>query len=194
MAKFPLVNFHVLWRPFELVPSSGQGRRMHKVDAYMSFMGDMRRVQDYFQRLRSEGAKTGIAFEFDGQTSSTLDAHRLTEWALRTYGPDVQDQLVEAQFSRYMEHGEPPNSVDSQVAAAASMGLDADAARKVIENPQAFAQETTDKLQQNRRDGVSAVPNFRIGGREVASGAQPVEYWESLLRRIVLSQKPMDLP
>lgn len=186
MARLPLVDFRLVWRPYELSPSSGQGRVLRKHDAYLSFMGNAHRVHTYFRRLRDEGAATGIAFEFEGYTSATYDAHRLAEWALDVHGEDAQDALVTQQFSQYMEHGKPPKDVDAQLAAAAAAGLDAGAARRVLEDRRAYAEVTSAKLAQARRDSVSGVPCFRLAGREVATGAQPVEFWEDVLRRRLL--------
>ena len=55
------------------------------------------RVDAYFERLRYEGALTGIAFEFEGRTSATFDAHRLVEWCLDTAGAAAHDRLVDEQ-------------------------------------------------------------------------------------------------
>lgn len=186
MARLPLVDFRVRWRPYELVPSSGQGRTMRKQDAYLSFMGTAHRVHQYFARLRDEGAQTGIAFEFEGSTSNTLDAHRLAEWALDQHGEDAQDALVTQQFSQYMEHGKPPKDHDSQLAAAASAGLDTAAARAVLEDPRAYADVLKTKLAEVRRDNISGVPYFKLAGAEPVTGAQAVEYWEDVLRRRLL--------
>ena len=182
MARLPLCDFRTVWRPYELTPSSGLGRTKSKRDAYLSFMGDPMRVQAYFARLRSEAAETGIAFEFDGHTSATFDAHRLAEWALETHGDDAQDRLMTQQFAQYFEAGQPPNSIDAQVAAAAAAGLDADAARAVFADKRAYADATRAKLDSARRAGVSGVPAFRIGGVEIATGAQSAEFWEHQLR------------
>jgi len=93
----------------------------------MNFMGDMGRVTGYFERLREEGAETGIDFEFDGETGDTLDAHRLAEWALKEHGVGAQDKLVTAQFKRYMEIGEAPSDKASQLKCVEMAGLPADA-------------------------------------------------------------------
>ena len=94
MRRFPLVDFTLRWRPYELMPSSSGGTRtLRKKEAYLSFMGDAQKVRAYFTRLQAEGAQTGIAFEFDGATSSTLDAHRLAEWALHAHGADARPAL-----------------------------------------------------------------------------------------------------
>ena len=54
MSRFPLVDFTLRWRPYELVPSqSGGVRTMRKAEAYLSFMGDPHRVASYFARLQA---------------------------------------------------------------------------------------------------------------------------------------------
>ena len=87
-----------------------------------------------------------------------------------------------------MEKGEPPNAKESQVTAAVAAGLNAAEARAVLEDRRAYAAETSAKLDAARRDGVSGVPSFRIGGHEVATGAQSAEWWEEVLRRWLIVQ------
>ena len=159
---------------------------MRKLDAYMAMMGDMHKVASYCARLRDEGVAIGIAFEFEGSTSATFDAHRLAEWALDTHGDDAKDRLVEAQLSQYLEAGLPPNSIDAQVAAASAAGLDALGARRILEDKQAFADVTQRKLAEARGSAVSGVPCFRIDGKVVATGAQTVDWWEDELRKQLL--------
>ena len=183
MARLPLVDFYVRWAPYELAPSSGRGRVVPKREAYLKFMGNVHRVHQYFMRLQAEGAAVGVRFDFDGHTSATFDAHRLAAWALATHGADAQDALVAEQFRQYLEMGQPPNAIGSQVAAAAAAGLDADAARRVLEERRAYADETAAELTRARTRGVSSVPCFRIDDREIAAGAQTPEWWEATLSR-----------
>merc|ERR1719359_2395579 len=104
-------------------------------------------IRQYWKRLESEGQQTGINFEFDGKMGDTFDAHRLAEWALDSAGVKKQDELVEAQFSEYMEHGAPPNDRTSLLRAVERVGLDVAAARQVLES-NAYEKETREKLAQ----------------------------------------------
>jgi predicted DsbA family dithiol-disulfide isomerase len=182
MARFPLVDFRLKWRPYELAPSSGAGRTLRKVDAYVRFMGSRPKVVAYFERLRLEGAQTGIAFEFDGHTSSSFDAHRLMEWCIDTHSDSAADRLMESLMVQYFERGQPPNALEAQLAAAAESGLDVSAARSILTEPRAFADETQRSLQEQRAIGVRGVPAFRLAGEEVAVGAQSADFWEGVLR------------
>lgn len=44
-----------------------------------------------------------IRFSYGGDIADTLDSHRLLDWALETYGADVQARVVEALSTRYFE-------------------------------------------------------------------------------------------
>mmetsp|Transcript_8 Transcript_8/g.29 ORF Transcript_8/g.29 Transcript_8/m.29 type:complete len:195 (+) Transcript_8:1295-1879(+) len=188
MAAMPLIDFQLRWKPYELAPSSGPGRTLPKKHAYLSMMGDPFKVQSYFERLQGEGSLTGIAFEFEGLTSSTFDAHRLAEWCLATHGDSAQDRLIEAQFVQFFERGRAPNDIEAQVEAAVAAGLNADGARAVLNDKRAFADATRAKLVAARHGGVRGVPSFSIGGHEVAYGAQSIEYWVRVLQHHHLRQ------
>lgn len=164
---------------------------MRKVDAYLSFMGDGYKVASYFARLQAEGRATGIAFEFEGSTSATFDAHRLAEWCLAMHGEAKQDALIEHQFAMFFERGRPPSDEAAQLEAAEAAGLPPEEARAVLFDRRAFAAETRVKMDAARRGGVRGVPSFTIGGREVAYGAQSADYWQSILQAELVGQRKL---
>jgi len=178
-AAFPDAEFEVKWAPFQLMEGSPT---MSKLDGYRKFMGDEAKIRGYWKRLETEGSQTGINFEFDGQMGDTFEAHQLAEWALETKGPVMQDKLVEAQFSEYMEIGAPPSDRASLLRAVEKVGLDPNEAKKVLENGQ-YAQKTKDRIG-SVRGKVQGVPHFYINGKDAGSGAMPTEEWVGKLRRV----------
>lgn len=179
-SSFPNADFDVKWRPYQLMKNAPTAS---KLDAYKMFMKDEAKIRQYWKRLESEGQQTGINFEFDGKMGDTFDAHRLAEWALDTAGVKKQDELVEAQFSEYMEHGAPPNDRESLLRAVEKVGLDVNAAKQVLNNNQ-YAKETEQKIGRAHKDGVQGVPHFFVNGQNAGSGAMPTEQWTKMLSQV----------
>ena len=49
--------------------------------------------------------------------------------------------------------------------------------------------ETRAKMEAGRRASIRGVPSFRIGGQEVACGAQSPDFWVATLRQYLRSQR-----
>eukprot|EP00746_Dinoflagellata_sp_MGD_P017609 gnl/MRDRNA2_/MRDRNA2_140544_c0_seq1.p1 gnl/MRDRNA2_/MRDRNA2_140544_c0~~gnl/MRDRNA2_/MRDRNA2_140544_c0_seq1.p1 ORF type:complete len:186 (-),score=47.35 gnl/MRDRNA2_/MRDRNA2_140544_c0_seq1:149-706(-) len=179
-SSFPNAEFDVKWSPYQLMRNAPTAS---KLDGYLMFMRDESRVREYWKRLESEGKETDIKFEFDGQMSDTFDAHRLAEWALATAGAKAQDQLVEAQFSEYMEKGSPPNDRTSLLRAVEKVGLDVAAATQILDS-NAYQNETRKKIAEAQKKGVQGVPHFFVNGQSVGSGAMPSDSWRQMLKQV----------
>lgn len=116
------------------------------------------------------GERVGLTFHFDrvGKSPNTLLSHRLIELA-----PDDQrEQVVEALYDAYFEHGRDIGQLDTLVEIAAECGLEREAIRAALAGDAAEANVLT-KVEQAQRLGVQGVPLFVMDNRLAFSGAQP---------------------
>ncbi|MCY1303994.1 DSBA-like thioredoxin domain protein [compost metagenome] len=67
--------------------------------------------------------------------------------------------------------------------AAASVGLDADAARQVLESGR-YADEVRAEERQYQQMGIQSVPSVIFNNRYLVTGGQPVEAFEQAIREI----------
>lgn len=191
IAEFPDIDFAVTWRPYELAPSSGRGSQPTKREAYLrKFAGNQVAMEALFQRLATAGREVSINFEFDGRTSATFEAHRLAEWCLQVHGPAAQHRLVEAQFSMYIERGQPPNSIDAQVQAAEMAGLSGTDARRVLEDKKAYRPGTEAALRTAHSvvdEFGKGIPFYKVRGRSIGAGSKSTSEWQRILKEAVAS-------
>ncbi|MGY6501360.1 MAG: DsbA family oxidoreductase [Acidimicrobiales bacterium] len=134
-------------------------------------------------RLGNLGAEVGIGYRFDiAKRVSTVDAHRLSAWALATEGVAAQGSLVERLFVAYFEEG--ANVADPSLLAsmAAEVGLDHEAASEVVAGD-AFADEVAADLHGAKERALTGVPAFVVEDRLLIPGAQDVETFVNLLGR-----------
>lgn len=168
------------FQPFELNPTlAAEGA---DAAAYLKAkygMGDAQLARNRVH-LRERGAEVGFAFGERTRVWNTFDAHRLLHWAGLQ---GRQRALKHAMLVAY--HGEDRNPAAPEVLLelAAQVGLDASAARQVLDSG-AYAEEVRAAERHWQLAGIQAVPSVVIDGRHLIQGGQPPEVFEQALRRI----------
>jgi predicted DsbA family dithiol-disulfide isomerase len=120
------------------------------------------------------------------RTYNTFDAHRLLHWAGEVDDADGgqrQAALKRALLRAHFTEGRDPGDAGLLVALAAEAGLDADAARAVIDSD-AHALAVREREQHWQQMGISSVPSFIINDTHLISGGQPPEVFVQALREI----------
>lgn len=172
LAQRPDMQFEIGWRPFQLnpdMPREGADRKSYLEAKF----GGPARAKEIYARVSAEGAKEGIAFDFDGikRTPNTLAAHSVLRWAL---GAGVQNELKERLFRLYFLEGRDIGDYQVLADAAAAEGMDGALVRKLLEEG-----SDTDLIQQEdmtaRQMGITGVPFFIFERKYGVSGAQPSE-------------------
>ena len=114
----------------------------------------------------------GLCYALDETLSgNTFDAHRLLLWSA-TLGK--QDELLETLFSNYFEKSLPVFSHADLVAAAVSVGIDADKADDLLVSDR-YGDEVLADRNLAQQLGASGVPFFVFDMKYGISGAQPLE-------------------
>ncbi len=171
-------GIEVHWRAFQLDPGAP------------SEPGDLRTALDrkygpgafdsMTPRLVALGKEEGIDYRFDRALRvNTADAHRLIAWAA---GTGAQGALVERLFDDYFTQGVDLSDPAMLVAAAASVGLEADAATELLASTAFDDQIRSDQAQAHER-GITGVPAFVVDGDWVIPGAQDTDRLVQLLGR-----------
>ncbi len=134
-------------------------------------------------RIHERGAAAGFRFGQRTRIWGTFDAHRLLAWALATQGAAAQRRLKRALLEAY--HGEGRNPSDHAVLldAASRAGLDADAAKAVLDSD-AWTREVREAEALWQQRGISSVPAAIVDDRYLISGGQPAEDYARALRQI----------
>ncbi len=168
-AALPKVELR--WHPFQLnpeLPAAGISRKQ-----YLEYkFGGPQRAAEIYERVRSAGRSVGLALNIDGITlqPNTLAAHTLIAFAQlggQSAGNDVKERLLKAYFvdNRFI------GNVDVLVEIAREAGLDAEAARAFVTDPQQ-REAVASADAQARGMGINGVPFFIFNQKVAVSGAQ----------------------
>jgi predicted DsbA family dithiol-disulfide isomerase len=141
-------------------------------------------------RVEAVAAEEGMIWRHHSSLRvNTVTAHRLLHWALAVGGPEQQGRLKQALLAAYFEKERNVADVDTLVDLAASVGLDAAEARRVVESRD-FADDVEADIREAAALGATGVPFFVIDQKYGISGAQPVEFFAQVIERAWNESRP----
>ena len=166
-----LAEPEVRWHPFQLnpdMPTEGISRKQYLEDKF----GGAERATEIYARVKAAGKAAGLELDIDGieRQPNTLAAHALLSFAQQQgteAGSDVKERLLKAYFIENRFIGD----IEVLVAIAHAAGLDADAARAFVSDPQQLQQVAAADARA-RQMGISGVPFFIFNQKVAVSGAQ----------------------
>ena len=168
-AALPKVELR--WHPFQLnpeLPGAGISRKKYLEHKF----GGPQRAAEIYERVRGAGRSAGLELNIDGITlqPNTLAAHVLIAFAQQggqNAGNEVKERLLKAYFIENRFIG----TVDVLAEIAREAGLDADAARAFVTDPQQL-EAVASADAQARSMGINGVPFFIFNQKVAVSGAQ----------------------
>ncbi|MDX3373798.1 DsbA family oxidoreductase [Streptomyces cyaneofuscatus] len=172
----------VVHRSFELEPGRAKGKTEQVIDVLVAKYGRTREeaaamVADVAANAQAEG----LGYRSEGQeTGSTFDIHRLLHLA-KARGR--QDELLTLAYRANFAEERSVFDEDVLLALAAEAGLDADEARAVLADPEAYADEVRADEREASELGANAVPFFVLDRRYGISGGQPSEVFVQALEQ-----------
>ena len=177
----PAADIQMVWRPFELnptMPEMGIDRTTYRTTKFGSW--------EYSQQLDAQTIQAaqadGIQFRYDLMevTPNTLKAHRLTWFAAQqNKATEIAARILRAYFTE----GQNIADVDVLASLADEIGMDKASAKAFLLS-EAGTEEVREFERQASAQGIHGVPSIRIG-KEVLSGAQPVEVFVTALQTAI---------
>ena len=138
--------------------------------------------------IRARGDAVGFAFGERSRVWNTFDAHRLLHWA-GLQDAARQRALKHALLRAYHGEGRNPASKEVLVELAQAVGLDATAAKGILESD-TYTRDVREAEQFWIKNGINSVPAVIIDDKHLISGGQPPEVFEQALRQIAAEARP----
>ena len=176
----PELDAELHFQPFELnptMPAEGADTVQYLSNKYGITPEQIARNQ---AAIRQRGVEVGFTFGARPRVWNTFDAHRLLHWA-GLHGK--QRELKHALLKAYHGDGRNPGAHDVLIELAGAVGLDAEAAREVLQSGR-YADEVRAAEQTWQQAGIHSVPAIVINDRHLISGGQPADVFERALRQI----------
>lgn len=175
------VDAQIVVHPFELNPQMAP-----EGQAIVDYLGKKygrtpEQIEETQAMIRERGASVGFEFGPRTHVYNTFDAHRLLHWA-GLEGEQLPLKL--ALLRAYHSEGRDPSNHDVLVEVAQSVGLDAEAASKVLQNGD-YADEVRAEEEEFQSHGIQSVPAIIFNRRYLVSGGQPVETFEQVIQQIL---------
>lgn len=195
LAAFPHRDqVEVVHRSFELDPGRAKGD-VQPVITMLTRKYGMSEAQAHAgeENLGAQAAAEGLDYRTRGRDhGSTFDMHRLLHLA-KEHGR--QDALLQALYrANFAEERSVFTEGDERlVELATEAGLDAEAARKVLADPDAYADEVRADEREAAGLGATGVPFFVLDRKYGVSGAQPAEVFTRALTQAWDERPPLRL-
>ena len=176
------VEAEIHFQPFELDPNMPAGGMDVAENLKRKYGMSDAQLAENQARIQQRGAELGVVIDFNARSRiwNTFDAHRLLHWAgLEGRQLDLKRALLRAYFAE----GRSVSDHAVLVEVAASVGLDASAARRILASD-AHADDVRAAEQFFQKLGISGVPAFIIERKHLISGGQPPEVFERALLEI----------
>ncbi|MFJ7529741.1 DsbA family oxidoreductase [Streptomyces griseus] len=172
----------VVYRSFELDPGRAKGEAEQVVDMLAAKYGRTREEAASMEANVAANAQAeGLGYRTEGRDhGSTFDLHRLLHLA-KARGR--QDELLTLAYRA--NFAEERSVFDDAVllALASEAGLDAEEARAVLADPEAYADDVRADEREAAELGANAVPFFVLDRRYGISGGQPSEVFVQALEQ-----------
>ena len=162
----------VTWRSFELDPQGSP--EPIDLTRLLAEKYDIQAAEAAERHARTTATAAGVGLELHLEralSGNTLDAHRVIHLA-REHG--LQDAAKERLLRAYFVEGRPISDRETLVELGASIGLDPDELRAMLESDR-FVEDVRDDELTAARFGINGVPFFVFDRQFGVSGAQPVE-------------------
>jgi predicted DsbA family dithiol-disulfide isomerase len=172
LAVRPAIKADIRWRPYQLDPSIPP-EGIDRQDYLLRKFGDPQQIVAMHQRISTQGAEEGIAFNFVGidRSPNTFDAHRLIRWASEV---GLGDEVVESLFDAYFIQGRDIGDHRVLLDLAERAGMRSEGVAKLLAGTEA-REEVTIEILQAQQMGIQGVPCFIFASKVAVQGAHPTE-------------------
>ncbi|MFI6928802.1 DsbA family oxidoreductase [Streptomyces sp. NPDC050287] len=172
----------VVHRSFELDPGRAKGDVQPVISMLTKKYGmSEAQAQAGEENLGAQAAAEGLAYRTrDRDHGNTFDMHRLLHFAKEQ---GRQDELIQILYrANFADERSVFSEGDERlVELAVAAGLDADAARTVLADPTAYADDVRADEREAAELGANGVPFFVLDRKYGVSGAQPTELFAQAL-------------
>jgi predicted DsbA family dithiol-disulfide isomerase len=165
-------DVEVVWRSFELDPSAPREPIPLADRLAKKFSVDHAEAVAMNERMTETAAGVGLQFRLDrAMSGNTFDAHRVIHLgAAHGLQAEIDERIKESYFAE----GRPISDRESLIELAASVGLDAEETRAMLESDR-FSDEVREDERTAAGFGINGVPFFVLDRKLGVSGAQPAE-------------------
>ena len=177
----PDLDVEIVWHPYQLNPATPK-EGVDRKDYLREKFGTETYPEQMLGALVEAGEATDIDFKFNtmNRVPNTIDSHKVLRWA-REFGH--QDALAEILFRRYFIDNEDIGDIDTLVAAAAEVGMEADLVRgRLSDNTDDEAIRA--EAQHASQMGISGVPTFIVDNKYAVQGAQTADVFLQIFLKV----------
>lgn len=184
------ISADIRWHAFELnpdMPPKGEERTAHIARKYGRTLEQSRGLQD---QMRAAAQAAGVSLDYDGPEPAppammwnTFLAHKLLLHAAEVAGPERQTALKLALFHAHFNRRRNIGERSVLTAVMQEQGFDPAAADAALDDA-ALGERVRAEERAAWELNISGVPAMVIGGRYMVPGAQGVDTYADVIRKV----------
>jgi len=170
----------VEWKSFQLNPDLKTDTSI-SIDQYLANAKGWQ--LSYAQQLNTQvtemATQVGLTYNMDkAVVANSFNAHRFAHLAkIHGLGDAAEEQL----FKAYFTDGKNMDDIDTLVELGVKIGLNADEVKATLSNPENYADEVHQDINEAQQLGIRGVPFFVMNDHYAVSGAQATEVFTNTL-------------
>lgn len=180
---YDMDTIEIEYKSFQLEPDA----TYEEGKSYVQSMKERKNVtekqmQEMIDQITVMANRVGLDYNFkDMKLTDTFPAHRLFQYAKEQgKGYEYYDELYQAFFL----NGELISDAAFLKEVGSKLNLDAKRVEEIINTKEEYAKEVVLDIRQASEVGAQGVPFFVFDNKYGVSGAQPVEIFEEVLKKI----------
>lgn len=181
------VDFSVRFEPFQIAPDFPDSIDKHEWYLANLWRGDPAVQEQTQAQISSMAEKSGTTIRWEGLMGNTFHAHRVIQYFQDRDGPAAAERIIDALRRLYFEEGRHPSANETLLQACDEAGVQAQAARDVIEDPTLGAASLKTKLGEVR-SRFDKSPTIVIVGKKgeiTLAGLKTVAEYVEALERVI---------
>lgn len=178
----------IQWKSYQLAPDLVTNTEMSSHEHLALHKGiSVEEAKSMSDQISTMAKADGLEYHLDKSVvANSFNSHRLSHFA-KVH--NKQNELEELLFQAHFTDGKNIDDIDTLVGMAESLGLDAEAARKVLESDE-YSDDVRRDIAEAQQIGVQGVPFFVFNRKYAVSGAQPVEAFTQTLASVLAELEP----
>lgn len=177
------LDYEIEYRSFQLDPTGHYIADKSYVETLSELKGvPLEQAEGLTSHVQEMAEAVDLEVNYDQAIyANTLDAHRVFQFA-------KEKQLANDYFNRlYRAHfieGENLEDHSTLVRLGQELGLERDDLEEILNNPSMYQEAVQNNISLASSIGVQGVPFFIFDEKYAVSGAQPVELFEEVIRKV----------
>lgn len=174
-------NIELEWKSYQLDPNMKTDPSIKYEESLSTSKGmPLEQAKSMLSQVTEMAKEEGLQYDFEkAVVANSFRSHELSHYAKQFAKQDASEELL---FKAFFEEGKNIDDIEVLKSIAASLGLDAAAFEKAVQDGE-FQDAVRQDIYEAQQIGVRGVPFFVFNRKYAVSGAQPADVFTQSIQK-----------